>query len=363
MVMLAGGMERSFAGMLSSRGYQIRLSPKGTLPFDSEATIPGIGAVLASVRGDPVVERAGPVIAAPVHLWIRDSLRSFVGYGLEPDAQGLYQLESGRDLEPFDSAGVLLGGPAAASTGLAAGDTITLLGRLDPQSAEPGVRRRVVVRGIVRFLYDARDQQSLAALFPVIQALGPFSDRDPASMVMVKARTDDAVEALAARIAATNPTIEVNSVAALVAHFRNRLAYFQQLSLILATIALVVGVLLIGTILTITVSERVGEFAVLRGIGFRRARVVRLVLIEGALLTVSGAVVGVVLGLGTARYLDVILTSFPGLPAAISFFVPAPGPVARAAAAIVVAGLAAAGYPAWLAARAPIAETLRADAG
>ena len=37
MVMLSGGMERSFERMLLSRGFQIRLSPKGTLPFDTEA--------------------------------------------------------------------------------------------------------------------------------------------------------------------------------------------------------------------------------------------------------------------------------------------------------------------------------------
>lgn len=362
MVMLSGGMERSFTSMLSGRGFQIRLSPKGTLPFDSEATIPGIGAVLAGVRADPAVERAGPVIAAPIHLRVAGSLVSLVGYGLEPDAQGLYQLESGADLAAGDTTGVLVSRPAALAAGLAVGDTIVLLGRLDPQSAEPGATRTVVVRGVVKFLYDARDQRSLAAAFPLVQGLGPFPDRDPASMVMVKAVSDEVVEELAARIRAANPTVEVNSIAALVLRFRNRLAYFQQLSLILATIALVVGVLLIGTILTITVSERVGEFALLRSLGFRRARVVRLVMLEGAVLIVLGTTAGVVLGLGTARYLDAILTSFPGLPAAISFFVPAPLPVAQAAVTVLVAGLAAAGYPAWLAARAPIAETLR-DAG
>jgi putative ABC transport system permease protein len=43
MVLLAGGIERSFGQLLLGRGYQIRISPKGTLPFDTEATIPGIG--------------------------------------------------------------------------------------------------------------------------------------------------------------------------------------------------------------------------------------------------------------------------------------------------------------------------------
>ena len=50
MVMLSGGIEKSFSELLLARGYQIRLTPKGTLPFDTEASIRG-----ASERrpGDP----------------------------------------------------------------------------------------------------------------------------------------------------------------------------------------------------------------------------------------------------------------------------------------------------------------------
>ena len=39
MVMLASGMRESFRGLLLSQGFQLRLSPRGTLPFDTEATI------------------------------------------------------------------------------------------------------------------------------------------------------------------------------------------------------------------------------------------------------------------------------------------------------------------------------------
>ena len=39
MLMLGGGIQRSFGDLLESRGYELRVSPKGTLPFDTEATI------------------------------------------------------------------------------------------------------------------------------------------------------------------------------------------------------------------------------------------------------------------------------------------------------------------------------------
>jgi ABC-type lipoprotein release transport system permease subunit len=64
----------------------------------------------------------------------------------------------------------------------------------------------------------------------------------------------------------------------------------------------------------------------------------------------------------TARYLDRILTSFPGLPAAISFFVPDPRSLTVAAAVLLATGVLSGAYPAVLAARAPIAATLRSEA-
>ena len=103
--------------------------------------------------------------------------------------------------------------------------------------------------------------------------------------------------ALAARLRRDFPQVEVNSVADLVAQFRERLVYFRQLSYILGTMSLIVTVLLVATLLTITVNERLGEIATLRAIGVSRATVVRQVLAEGIALTMVGAALGIVLGL------------------------------------------------------------------
>jgi ABC-type lipoprotein release transport system permease subunit len=71
---------------------------------------------------------------------------------------------------------------------------------------------------------------------------------------------------------------------------------------------------------------------------------------------------GVALGSVTAQYLDRILTSFPGLPAAISFFVPEPRSLVTAALVLLSTGILSGVYPALLAARAPMAVTLRTEA-
>ena len=362
MVMLSGGIEKSFADLLTAKGYQIRLSPKGTLPFDTEATIPAAGPIVSRLRQDPAIAAAGAVLGASLYGRGPDSLVTLFGYGVEPEGQGLYWLQAGSDITPADTNGVLLSSAAAELLRAGVGDTVRMVGRLDPQVVTSSVDRKLIVRGVVRWAYDYRGQPSVGTVLPVMQMLAYGRRADRASLILIKAQEDGDASVLAARLRTKFPELEVYSVADLVAVFKQRLVYFRQLSYILGTMSLIVSVLLISTLLTITVNERLGEIVTLRAIGVARSTIVRQVLIEGAVLTVVGGVVGFALGLGTARYLDSILTSFPGLPAAFSFFVPRRDSVGTAAMVLLTAGCLAGLYPAWLAARAPIAATLRSEA-
>ena len=362
MVMLSGGIERSFERMLLGRGYQIRLSPKGTLPFDTEATLAGVGRLLQQLDADPDIEAAAPVLGGSIYARTRDSLLTLFSYGIDPTAEPLYDVETGRNLASGDTLGILLSRAAASALAAMPGDTIRVVGQLYPQIGAATMERRLVVRGLVHWLYDYQGQRSVGVTLALMQRLVGAAGTDRASLVIVKVRRDSTVPAVAARLRAELPRVEVNSVAQLVAHFRDRLVYFRQLSYILGAVSLIVTVLLVTTLLTITVNERLGEIATLRAIGVSRSRVVRQMLGEGLTLTGIGALVGVALGLATARYLDAILTSFPGLPAALSFFVAEPRAIAAAAAVLGLTGALAGVYPAWLASRAPIAATLRAEA-
>lgn len=362
MVMLSGGIEKSFAELLLAKGYQIRITPKGTLPFDTEATLGGAVEIVKTLRRDRAVEAAGAVLGTSLYGRKADSLVTLFGYGIQPEAQALYQLLQGNELGANDTLGVLLSATAAALLQAGLGDTVSLVGRLDPQVAAGTVSRRLVVRGMVRWVYDYRGQPSVGTVLPVMQALAYGKQENRASLILVKARSDAAVRDVVERLRQEFPRLEVYSVADLVRFFKQRLVYFRQLSYILGTMSLIVTVLLITTLLTITVNERLGEIATLRAIGISRSTIVRQVLAEGMVLTSIGATLGILLGLATAKYLDGILTSFPGLPAAFSFFVPRQENLATAGLVLLLTGSLAGLYPAWLAARAPIAATLRAEA-
>jgi putative ABC transport system permease protein len=362
MVMLSGGIERSFAELVVLRGYQIRLTPKGTLPFDTEATLTGAGRLVQDIRRVPAVQAAGAVLGTSLHARREDSLVTLFGYGIQPEAQALYTVLSGSDLAPADTSGLLLSEPASRLLGAGVGDSVTLIGRLDPQIVTGRLGRTLQARGIVRWVYDYRDQPSVGTVLPVMQSLAGQRSGDRASLLMVRVEEDSLAPVVAAGLRREFPQLEVNSVADLVRHFKQRLLYFRQLAYILGSMSLIVTVLLIATLLTINVNERLGEIATLRALGISRRSVVREIMVEGAVLTAVGSAIGIALGLVTARYLDSILTSFPGLPAAFSFFVLRRDSLATAGLVLLLTGTLAALYPAWLAAKAPVAATLRAEA-
>jgi putative ABC transport system permease protein len=362
MVLLSGGIERSFGRLLVSRGFQLRVSPRGTLPFDTDATLDSAAELMTALRAEPGVAQVGAVLGTTVFARREGALTPLVVYGVTPEAQGIYQLDRGSDLGATDTGGVLLGVPSSRRLNVGIGDTLRLAGRLDPRVATAGVERVVTVRGLARFVYDAKDQPSVAVALPLAQRFAGPTAANRASFLMVRVRSDANADSVAARLRPTYTAVSINSIADMVAQFRLRLSYFRQLSLILGSISLIVTVLLVGTLLAIAVNERIGEIAALRAIGISRWSVLRQVVLEGLLLTVTGGTLGVMLGMVTARWLDAILTSFPGLPAAISFFVADARQLSTAAITLLATGILAGLLPAWRAASTPIAATLRSDA-
>ena len=65
------------------------------------------------------------------------------------------------------------------------------------------------------------------------------------------------------------------------------------------------------------------------------------------------------LGAALSAWLDRILKSMPGIPAAMHFFVFEPRALLWHVALLIVTALLASVYPMWLVARLPIATTLR----
>ena len=358
MVMLASGMRASFRELLVSRGYQIRLAPRGTLPFDTEATIGDASAIAATLVADSSVLAVSPVLGGQLHIVRGDSTVAAALLGVLPPVQGDYELLDGTDPA---SGEVVMSGDLLTALGARIGDTVSAGAGYDPQLRQLLGARPLRVSGRVRFLYMAAGQRGAAMPLEDMQSMSETRG-DRASLFMVRVREGVDIEAYRRSIESRIPSVSAISIETAIAQVDQRLSYFRQLAAILGAVSFAVGFLLVTTIITVSVNERIGEIAVLRAIGVTRARIVRRIATESLTLMIVGGIAGLGLGLITARYLNSILATFPGLPATIDFFLFEPSDAWEALGLLVIAGVLAGIYPAARAARLPIAATLREEA-
>jgi len=358
MTMLASGLTVSFGELLGVSGYTLRITPKGILPFDSEAAIEdgaGVARRIAAVRG---VRAVAPVLGARIRVVRGDSAGPpLFTVGIDPAAEFLYRLTSGRQ----PGAGELVVSvPMARDLGLRPGNEVALAGELDVTLGRARATRRFRVSGVGDFLYDYAGEHSLAMTLADAQAITGRVGHVSLFGVATEEGVDDA--AVARRIAAAVPEVSAYSTRELMGEMDKRLLYFKQLATILGSVAMVVTALLVSTIITIGVRERFGEIATLRAIGVGGPRVLLAVVTEGLALAGLGCVVGLPLGLWMAGRLDRILLSFPGIPARISFFAWEPERVALAMGLVIATGALAGCIPGLAAVRAPLAQALREEA-
>ena len=360
MVMLSSGMRESFRTLLLSRGFQMRLTPRGTLPFDTEASIANASRITDSLRARPEIDLVSPVLGASVHALRGDSSITTFALGVDATSQGDYQLIEGRDAR--DSSSFVANDDFLRATNAKIGDTLRIASGFDTQLRTHSGERALVVAGRGRFLYLASKQLAIAVPLRTLQQMTGAARDDRVSLFMVRLRDATKVASVKSWMRAAFPSIDAISTADAMANVDERLSYFRQLSAILGAVSLIVGFLLVTTLVTVSVNERVGEIVVMRAIGVSRAHVVQQIVLEGTAMSVTGAVLGTGLGLVTARYLNTILSRFPGLPAAIDFFLFQPRAAWTAIGLLTACGVLAGLYPAWRAASLPLASTLREEA-
>jgi putative ABC transport system permease protein len=360
MVMLSTGMRVSLRNLLLSRGFQLRLAPKGTLPFDTDATIPDASNVIRVLRTIPDVNTISPVLGGQLHITVDGRTITATALGVDPRVQGDYEIVQGR--APVAANELVASDDFLRASGAKLGDTLSAAAGYDPELRSFTGRRALVLIGRAHFLYMPAEQRAVALPITTLQQMRGADARDRASLFMIRARDGADVEAVLHRIQTALPTVTAVSTETAMRQVDERLSYFRQLAFVLGAVSLAVGFLLVTTLVTVSVNERLGEIVVMRAIGVARSRVVLQIAIESVAIMFVGALAGLVLGLTTARYLNSILAAFPGLPTAIDFFLFEPRDAWRALGLLTIAGILAGIYPSWRGASLPIAITLREEA-
>lgn len=360
MVMLSSGMRESFRSLLLSQGFQLRIAPKGTLPFDTEATIRDADSLVALLRSLPQVDRVSPVLGGQLHVLLASGAVTAAVLGLEPLVQGDYELVDGRHPTAPDE--LVANDAMLRAIGRRVGDTVTAAAGYDAQLRGLSGVRLLHVVGRVRFIYMAAEQRGSAIPLAMLRAMQGPEASSRASLAMVRLRPGANADSMRAAVERLVPRVTVISTIDAIRQVDERLSYFRQLAVILGAVSLLVGFLLVTTLMTVSVNERIGEIAVMRAIGVRRERIVAQIVVEAGAIMLVAAPLGLALGLVTARYLNSILARFPGLPERIDFFLFQPSAAWTALGLLVLSGILSGIYPSWRSASLGIAPTLRQEA-
>ena len=227
-------------------------------------------------------------------------------------------------------------------------------------SALPPVEFRVA--GIVVFRFDLVDHPGSVTSLEQLLRTCDASDPDAVTLFLVASERRFGADAAVRAIRRELPDLHAFTNQEFVDKLQvSDFSYFRQIAFALSTITLFFAFLLIATLLTVSVNQRLAEVATLRALGFRRGRSVADLIWESGLLVGSGGLLALPLGGAIALWLDAILREMPGIPMNLHFFVFEFRAAVTYAALLAATGVLAAAYPVYLAARLPITATLRRE--
>jgi putative ABC transport system permease protein len=357
MLLLSRGLIVSFRQLLESTGFDVRVTATEALP--------GLGPPMAHASAAAETLRRLPELAdvVPVRLGAaavesRDrKTREIAIIGSETRRRGEWRVLRGADLTEGTSAGrpdMVVNRTFARDHALEPGSIVRLTSTL------PATEFRVA--GIVEFPFESATEEMAGVTLAGFTQAFPTAEADEADLLLVASKPGVGTEAVVAAIRAARPDLHSFSTDEVLERLRQaEFSYFRQVSFVLATIASFFALLLVTTLLTVSVNQRLGEVAALRALGFSRKRIVADLVAESALLVGGGGLLSIPLGFLLAHGLDSILRQMPELPLRLHFFVFEPRALALHLGFLVLAAVIAATYPVVLATRLPIAATLRKE--
>jgi len=364
MLLLSRGLLLSFADLLDRAGYDVRIVSGSGMSL--RLPIARSDEIARAVAALPEVERVATLrmMTATLHVNGQPRPGSVTLVGVSDLGAGLWTIVRGADLPCHAGDGtcpLVVGRQLAQTLGLSVGSDVRLNAEESGvASALPPVDCRVV--GIGQFAFSVPGSDDVATTRDAFHRASGEATEGDADLILVASRDAAGPARAVAAIQRLRPAASVYSNDDVVEQFnRSGFAYFRQISVVLSALTMVFAFLLVATLLTVSVNQRLGEIAALRAIGIGRRRIAAMLMWESALLVGVGGVLALPLGEALALGLDHILRQMPGLPEQLHFFVFERRALVIHLGLLVATAFAAAAYPMWLTARMPIAATLRRE--
>ncbi|HEV2971323.1 MAG TPA: ABC transporter permease [Pirellulales bacterium] len=354
---VARGFEDSSRQMLSGRGVDIVVVRAGLGQEDTARLFENIGEQIAQL---PEVERVAPVLTDHAGLQGASLPVPIIGYPADSFAfdQLVVPPNNGRKLTAKDHNGVMLGAILARNLGKKPGEQVTI------------DERKFTVAGVFQGSTMIENGEAVA-LLPDLQTLMDRYATDDAGnrvgqvtqfQVVLKPglKTDEAaVEKVRGEIKNLHsPKGQPYGLAAQTSeqyvNNSNEVRLSQAMAWMTSAIALIIGAVGMLNTMIMSVLERTQEIGILRAIGWRKIRVMRMILWESFTLSLAGAAAGTLAALVLTRFVS-------RLPASNGLVEPniSPTVIGIGFLLALLVGLVGGAYPAIRGASLPPTEALR----
>jgi putative ABC transport system permease protein len=281
LVGIAGGFESSFLQIYEGSGMDILVIRKGaqqglTSTLDER--------LAAKIREQPGVKNVIGGLTGMMNFGDEDQFKAlFNGWEPETVAFDHIRILDGRNLTKTDAKCVLLGKQLASNIDKKVGDSIQLaemeifkvVGIYDTNNLFENGALVIPLTELQRMI----GQKGLVTGFTVM--MEP-NKKDPASI----AETCERIKKISSSMDPQDYRSFVSS--------RPELQIAKTMAWVTSMIALLIGTFGMMNTMVMSIHERTKEIGTLRAVGWRRGRVIRMILLEALLLSVVGALVGTV---------------------------------------------------------------------
>ena len=340
LVGVATGFERSFLEYYTQRGvdFVVQRSGPGTEPLN-DSLPQQLGERLASVPGvkqvdgrlvDAISFEKSNIIGVIINGWLVDS----------PLFDRL-KIRQGRRLLSAESRAAMVGRVLAAILDKQVGDEIEIY-------AEP-----FKIVGIYESPTVFENGGVVVPLEELQRVMHRPNEVTGFSIIAQHPIDEAELARVQQRIEGLQPNLKVTRAVDFV-HNLNQIRLCRAVAWLSSSIALIIGVIGMLNTMIMSVFERIHEIGLLRAIGWRNSRIVRMVIGESILLSVGGAILGSCVGLALVK----ILSHLPNAAGLIAGTVDLPV-IAQAFLLALTMGVIGALYPAIWSARLLPTEALR----
>ena len=320
---------------------------------------------LREIESTPGVKLVAPRLAVTGLVSYGETTVAFMADGVDPQKEAelskAVRIVKGRNLADTTAKEVVLGHGLARSLDVSPNATVALLA-ITPRGGINAVEAKVA--GIFVSANQAYDNSALRLPISLAQSL-LRADGAHAWLVLLDdtERTDDYLARFRTRFLTSSNELEFVPWYQQADFYNKTVALFSQQMNALRLVIGCIIVLSISNILVMNVLERTGEIGTLLALGFKRNKILRLFAIEGVLLGLAGASLGLLAGYGLAQLISAVgipMPPPPGMTEGYTGRIRSTLDVMLPAFLIALITTSLAGlYPAWKASRLEIINALR----